>query len=200
MPDTLTIHGFDTSNNFKVRVALGYKHIPYDFERIDPADRSEILRLSGQSLTPIMVHGDRVLFDSAAILRYLDANFPDRPKLFPEDAEVLHAIEDWESFARRELHESVRLMVKGAKAGEHDPEDVQRAAALLHENTGRIEEALAYREWLVGGVMSAADVTAAPVVFRALSFDAMPPLEDRQRTVGWVDRVMIHDEVGVPTN
>lgn len=200
MADTLTIHGFDTSNNYKVRVALGYKHIPYTFVRIDPTDRSDILRLSGQPLTPVMVHGDTVLFDSAAILRYLDANFPDAPKLFPEDGEVLRAIEGWESFARRELHEPVRLLVKGAKAGRHEPEDVERAATLLHEHTGRIEEALAYREWLVGSVISAADVTAAPVVFRALSFDVMPSLEDRQRTVGWVDSVMIHDEVGVPTN
>ena len=66
MKPELTILGFETSNNIKVRVALGFKEIPYEFRTIDPADRSEIVRLSGQHLTPVLVHGDRVLFDSAA--------------------------------------------------------------------------------------------------------------------------------------
>ena len=36
----LIVHGFETSNNMKVRVGLGYKSIPYRFETIDPKDRS----------------------------------------------------------------------------------------------------------------------------------------------------------------
>ena len=32
------VYGFETSNNMKVRVALGYKGIPYQFKAIDPAD------------------------------------------------------------------------------------------------------------------------------------------------------------------
>ena len=82
MKPEILIHGFETSNNMKVRVALGFKQIPYEFRTIDPAQRGEIVRLSGQRLTPLMQHGDRVLFDSAAILRYVEANFRDRPPLF----------------------------------------------------------------------------------------------------------------------
>ena len=65
----LVIHGFETSNNFKVRVALGFKGIDYRFETIDPSDRAGMVKISGQPFTPVMVHGDVVMFDSAAIVR-----------------------------------------------------------------------------------------------------------------------------------
>ncbi|MHC5062950.1 MAG: glutathione S-transferase family protein, partial [Planctomycetota bacterium] len=77
MSSKVQVYGFETSNNMKVRVALGYKGIPYEFKSIDPADRSRIQDLSGQFLTPVLVHGEQVVADSAAILRYLDLAFPE---------------------------------------------------------------------------------------------------------------------------
>ena len=52
----VVIYGFETSNNFKVRIALGFKGIDYRFETIDPSDRAEIVRISGQPFTPVVVH------------------------------------------------------------------------------------------------------------------------------------------------
>ena len=43
MPDVI-IHGFATSNNIKVRVALGYKEIPYTFKTMYP-QHQELERL-----------------------------------------------------------------------------------------------------------------------------------------------------------
>ena len=82
MSDQIVVHGFETSNNFKVRVALGFKGIDYRFETIDPADRAGLVELSGQPFSPVMTHGDLVIFDSGAIMRYLEANFQDTPPLF----------------------------------------------------------------------------------------------------------------------
>lgn len=78
----IVIHGFETSNNLKVRAALEYKGLPYEFRTIEPRDRTELVRRLGQFLTPVMEHGETLLVDSGAILRYLDANFPKTPKLF----------------------------------------------------------------------------------------------------------------------
>ncbi len=109
MTSELVVHGFETSNNMKVRVALGFKDIPYEFHSIDPADRGEILKLSGQHLTPVMVHDGHVLFDSAAILRYLESNFRDRPPLFGSSHKEQWAIEDEELFARTTLAQPMPL-------------------------------------------------------------------------------------------
>ena len=162
MKPEIVIHGFETSNNMKVRVALGFKGIPYEFRTIDPRDRAEIQRLSGQHLTPVMVHGDRVLFDSAAILRYLEANFPGRPKLFGSSHREQWAIEDMELFGRLTLAapmmEIVHYRVYG---GTVDDAMQQRCADAFARAAATLVDTLEGREWLVGDGMTAADVTCA---------------------------------------
>ncbi|HJO04460.1 MAG TPA: glutathione S-transferase N-terminal domain-containing protein [Acidobacteriota bacterium] len=46
----MIVYGFETSNNYKVRVALGAKDLAYEFRTIDPGDRSTIVEASGHSL------------------------------------------------------------------------------------------------------------------------------------------------------
>jgi len=190
----VVVHGFETSNNIKVRVALGYKGIPYTFHTIDPADRAEIVRLSGQWLTPVMVHGDRVLFDSAAILRYLDANFRDTPPLFGRSLAEQWATEDLELFARHTLAgpmmEVVHHRVSG---GTVDDAMKARCSGMFAEAARRLASKLGGRDWLVGATMTAADVTAAPVMYRVrqtMLFDMPSGAEAVSR---WVDRVVAHD-------
>jgi len=194
MTSELVIHGYETSNNIKVRVALGYKDIAYTFRAIDPADRTEIMRLSGQRLTPIMVHGDRVLFDSAAILRYLEANFRDRPSLFGSSIEEQWAIEDLEFFARVTLAGPMVELVHHRRSGGAADEAMQnRCAAAFAQATRHLAQRLGGRAWLVGEAMSAADVTAAAVMYRIRhsGIFGMPPEAERLRE--WEDRVIAYD-------
>lgn len=193
MAEHITVYGFETSNNMKVRIALKHKGIPFTFETIDPSDRSEIERLSGQPLTPVMVHGGSVLFDSAAILRYLDANFLDTPRLFAGSRETIWEIERWEGFARRDLAAAMMMMLPLRFSGEDDPEVAAHAQELFDEATYRLEERLSEHEWLVGDAITAADVTAAPVVFRTVKagFAQLPDGRDHTRT--WMERVMALD-------
>ena len=194
MSSEVVIHGYETSNNIKVRVALGYKDIPYTFRKIDPSDRSEILRLSGQRLTPILVHGDRVLFDSAAILRYLEANFPGRAPLFGASIEEQWAIEDWELFARYTLAGPMMEVVHHRRSGGKVDDAMQaRSAASFAESARRLAKGLAGRQWLVGGTMTAADVTAAAVMYRITQAGLFPIPPEAQGLAGWVDRVTAYD-------
>lgn len=193
MSDQIVIHGFETSNNFKVRAALGFKGIDYRFNTIDPADRSELIALSNQPFTPVMTHADTVLFDSAAILRYLEANFPDTPRLFSHDYGVMRSIEQWEAFGRVGLHEPLAIMVKQRISGQSDEAATARAAELFAAATARLEEALASREWLAHTRMTAADVTCAAVVRRVRVMEPFEIPADRPATYGWADKVMAFD-------
>ena len=122
----LEVFGFETSNNMKVRVGLGYKSIPYRFHAIDPRDRSEIERISGQFLTPVLRDGDLVLVDSGAILRQLDVRYPDSPKLFGTGHREQWEIEDWELFARTRMAGPMMRIVHSRVYGtEHGDEDVR---------------------------------------------------------------------------
>jgi glutathione S-transferase len=194
MPTELAIHGFETSNNIKVRVALGFKGIPYTFHAIDPAHRDEILRISGQRLTPIMVHGDRVLFDSAAILRYLEANFPGRPRLFGASVAEQWAMEDMELFARHTLAAPMMEIVHHRVSGGTVDDAMQaRCAAAFQQAASKLMEKLAGREWLVGASMSVADVTAAAVMYRVRQAHLFPPAAGADAIRPWEDRVTAFD-------
>ena len=190
----LTVHGFETSNNMKVRIALGFKGIPYEFRTIDPAEREAIVRLSGQYLTPVIEHEGVVLFDSAAILRYLDANFPGTPKLYGDSRDEQWAIEDQESFARTRLAGPMMEIIHRRVAGTGVDEALgARCAAAFDRATVKLAERLDSQPWLAVDRMSAADITAAAVLFRVRQAELFPWPAAGDRILAWLDAVMAFD-------
>jgi glutathione S-transferase len=159
-------------NNLKVRIALNYKEIPFrraPLQRKDGApDRSGIIALSRQPLTPVLQHGDTVIFDSFAILRYLEANFPRSRPLFSTNYDAMKSIEEMELYARTEIGKPIGMMYRQVFSSSKDPGVIAKANDLLHESTGRVEKRLAEGAWLVGDDMTAADVTAAAYLSRAM--------------------------------
>jgi len=193
MSDAVIVYGFETSNNFKVRVALGYKDIPYEFRTIAPNDRSAVIEASGQPFTPVLLHGTIVVPDSAAILRYLDANFRATPQLFSSDYDELREIEEWESWGRSTLARPLLMLVRQRRAGRDDPAEHKKAAQLLGSACRRLEERLGDNTWLVGARLTAADVTCAPVMYRISESGMLPLPGNLDATLGWMRRVMAYD-------
>ena len=81
----MRLYRFPFSTNVeRVALALAHKRLEVESVWVDPADRSEVARVSGQELVPVLVDGDRVIADSTAILEHLDEHFPERP-LYPAE-------------------------------------------------------------------------------------------------------------------
>ncbi len=212
-----TIELYDLSaspNSMKIRVALGYKGIPYEQHPVDGSDmeRKQIVELSGQPLTPVIRHGDIVVCDSASILRYLDTNFRDTPPLLFAERSKMQEAERLEKWVRGPLTEPIGVLYGQAMSETPDPAVCRQANERFHELTAEIESRLESSEWPVGERMSFVDVTAAPTVFYSLITEAiagMHPLaaffranlrlgENRERTREWAGRVMAYDR-GMPT-
>ena len=51
------------------------------------SDRTEVIRISGQPLVPVLVDGDTVLDDEEKILAYLDARYGRHARPAPADSE-----------------------------------------------------------------------------------------------------------------
>lgn len=90
-------------NNTKVRMALRFKGIDFEVRPVDPRDRQSVIALSGQELSPVVEDRGIVLNDSEAILQYLDANYPDKPRLFPRQRADRRECDAW----KRTLDEKV---------------------------------------------------------------------------------------------
>lgn len=195
-------------NCMKARIGLNLKSVPFKKIAVDPSNRATVVKASGQPLTPAMLADDQVVFDSHAILRWLDANVKGGPRLFSPDYQTMKQIEEWESFARGGLGRSVRPMFGMAFGRIPVTDDAVAAAnAAFAEDSARVEEALSKGPWLVGGQLTAADVMVATNLFYATQpeqevvrnlpfwavfqrFDLGP---NRERTRDWVARVMAWD-------
>lgn len=209
IPTKIRIHELAPSPNcMKARIGMNLKSVPFKKVAANPTDRSAIVKAFGQPLTPAMEAGDMKLFDSHAILRWLDANAKKGPRLFSPDYEGMKAIEEWEVFARTGLRRGLRPMF-GMAFGRLPVEDgaIAAANAALNQDTAGIEAALEAGPWLTGERISAADVMVAPLLYwasapehevaRALPFYGVMRRFDlgpnRERTRDWVARVMAWD-------
>lgn len=208
MADKLKLFDLPPSpNNMKAHIALNYKELAWDRVLVDMQDRSELVKATGQPLTPVLVHGDRIVYDSGAILRYLDANFPKTRRLYATDREAMRQIEQWELFSRTDMSRPVATIFGEAFAEKRDASIPTQASGLLAAATARIEERLAQGKWLVGDNLTAADVTNAPWVYYGMLSEQEGKQTDihrffadslklgtgRDRTRDWVKRVMAYN-------
>jgi glutathione S-transferase len=83
-------------NCWPVRMALLHKGLP--FEAIPwRFTEKDAIAFSGQGLVPVIVDGDRTVFEKWAIAEYLEDTYPDRPSLFRGDGgrALAHFVTNW---------------------------------------------------------------------------------------------------------
>ncbi len=206
MAGNLVLHYLSPSpNNIKVGIALSYKGIPYEVRPVDRQDRKALVEVSGQPLSPVLEDGGRVVFDSAAILRYLDANF-EGPRLFASEREPLKEIENWERHHWTVVGPFLRRAFGVFFSGGEDLAEARAAAEGMTKASADLEKHLEGREWLVGDSMTAADIFNACFVGFSCFPEALAssnPVwawfdehfrlgEERPNCREWVSRVFAH--------
>ncbi|MDB5528678.1 MAG: maleylacetoacetate isomerase [Devosia sp.] len=87
----------------RVRIALNLKGIAYEYVAVSTLGPGEYARINPQELLPALEVDGRVITQSAAILNYLDAAFPERP-LLPADPVVRAQAIAFGSVVAAEMH------------------------------------------------------------------------------------------------
>ena len=168
MTDRLVLYRAPFSTNVeRVALALAHKGLSVESVVIDYADRSEVQRVSGQPLVPVLVDGEQVVSDSVRILAHLEHRFPS-PPLFPTDPgqrATLDIFIDW--FERLWKRAPVELE---AELGEPHPAAgrVTELGALMQARLVLFNALLDGRDFLFGSSLSAADCVAFPFLKFAL--------------------------------
>ncbi len=190
-----------STNAERVALALAHKGIEVDSRYISYEDRSEVQRVSGQSLVPVLVDDERVVTDSMQIIGYLEQLVPSNP-LYPTDearfAELLIFI-DW--FNRVWKLAPNRIAAELA-SGQPDHMVITSLGREMAAALDGFEQLLTGRRFLFGDALSAADCAAFPFLKYALGrepadnelfhriLDDHQQLEqDHFRLRGWIKRV-----------
>ena len=80
--DQIKLYNIDGCG-YCVMVREVLKQLELDYETIDVPwthhDRTEVLQVSGQSMVPVLVHGEVILSDEYEIIDYLKKTYPVKP-------------------------------------------------------------------------------------------------------------------------
>ncbi|MEX2195158.1 MAG: glutathione S-transferase family protein [Thermoleophilaceae bacterium] len=198
----IRLYRFPYSTNVeRVTLALAHKDVEFESVWVDPADRSEVMRVSGQELVPVVEADGEVLADSTRIVRRLEAWQPD-PPLYPAAASPraeVHVFEDWFNRVWKGPPNAI-----ADERGRSDPDRVAIGAwvADMRDSLDRFEALLDGRDHLMGHDFSAADLCAYPFLkygllglepgdddpFHAVLVEYLP-LEGHPRVADWIRRV-----------
>jgi glutathione S-transferase len=150
-----------STNVERVALAAAYKGIALEWIDVDADDRAPVVAASGQGLVPVLDHDGRIVFDSTAILYYLDELKPE-PRLFTS-AEV-ELFVDWFNRVWKVPPNAIEAE-RGADAP--DRERIDELGAEMTASLDLFERLLDGRDWLFGD-FSAADCAAYPFLKYAL--------------------------------
>ena len=200
----MKLYSVPASTNVE-RVALALAHKGFKVERIEVPhdDRAEVRRVSGQDLVPVLVDGDRVLYESMDIVRYLEEQYPERPRLYPADparkADVLIFIDWFNRVWKRPPNEITGELMKPANLV--DRARVAKLGKAMQDYLDLFEQMLTGREYLMGEY-GAADMGAFPFLayatihpendpylFHKVLMDNMKPGDNHPNLVAWIARV-----------
>jgi len=177
--------GSGSCNSWRVHLALEIKRVPYESHLLQFSKREhkadEYLKINPRGKVPAIRDGQFTLYESLAILQYLERRFPEPPLLgrTAEEAGLVMRQALELIFYLEPILDRVAVPIYGGKAAEQ-AEAIKAAAVDLRQELSRLEAVLARTPFLVGDAISAADCTAFPFiqqVLRASGKEAARPLE-----------------------
>lgn len=158
--------------SWRVLLALAIKKAPYAPRRVELRRRDHLkpdyLALNPRGRVPVIRDGDFVLYESSAILVYLERRFP-TPPLFGtdmrEEALVTRHIAEQMAYFSEPLLAVVRpILYGGPGTAEAREREIQQGAARIRDELGKLDAALDGRSFLVGDRVSAADLFYFPSI------------------------------------
>jgi glutathione S-transferase len=184
---TLEIYwGSGSPYAWRVMIAAELKHIPYESKLLEfnknQLKTPEFLAMNPRGKVPIIRDGDLVLPESIAILTYLDAKYPD-PPIFGRTAEqtgrIWAEIAAFESYVR-DPQSTINRWLFGDKPRTAEVDDAHTKVKAEYD---RIEAHLGRHSWLVGDMVTAADIVWFPAPRTVVR--AGVRAEARTRELGW---------------
>ncbi|WP_431228064.1 glutathione S-transferase family protein [Burkholderia contaminans] len=154
------------------RALWGLKELDADFEFISvnllqgEHKRPEFLRLNPAGKVPVLVDGDLVIPESAAIVLYLADKYPEKA-LLPVDPALRAEAYRWVMFAVTELEQPLWRITRHAfiyPPEKRSPADIELAREDFRTMAAILDKHLEGREFIVGDTLTVADCVTAYLI------------------------------------
>lgn len=163
----MKLYGFGPTRSLRALCAL--KELDADFEFV-PVDllagenrTPEFLKLNPAGKVPVLVDGNFVLTESAAIVLYLAEKYPEKG-LLPADLEERAQVYRWLMFAMTELEQPLWRIARNSNLYPEDkrqPSDIAIARDEFAAMASVLDRHMEGRQFIVGDRISAADCVTA---------------------------------------
>jgi glutathione S-transferase len=171
--------------SWRVMLTLELKRLPYESKLLEFSKEDHkspgYLKLNPRGKVPTLKDEDFVLYESVAIMAYLDRKYPDPPifgRTPQETGQIWLSISETDSYLLEPAFKVVVPLYFGR--GLEKINEIQSAAATIREELGRINAVLSHSVGIAGSQISAADIALFPLIetlLRAASKDAAKPLD-----------------------
>jgi len=165
--------GSGSPYSWRALLALEYKRLPYVSHLLQFAKQEHrapaMLQMNPRGRVPVLKDGDYVVFESLAILHYLERKYPEIP-IFGVTAEeqgtITRVICEYQSYAEDHIAKLIYAILFQGLEGHS--EEIERALNFVMTEARTIENRLASSAWLVGEAFSAADIVVFPSIKQLL--------------------------------
>ena len=185
-----------SSNSFKVRVAAALLEIPLDLQNVElpkgEQRRPEYLAINPMGKVPVLVDGDYVLPESAAIMIYLAESKPGNT-LYPAEPRARAEVNRWLFWAANHWAPAIgalafeKILKPRFFNGEPDPLQIKRQEDLIQGFAKVLNEHLAKRQWVAGDALTLADIAIAAAFASPLQL----PIQSWPQIAAWFARVQV---------
>jgi glutathione S-transferase len=153
--------------SWRVLLALEHKRLPYESQLLhfDKQEQQspQMLKMNPRGRVPVLKDNDYVVFESVAILFYLDQKYPRIPifGLSPEEAGVImRVICEFQAYAEPSLQKIVAAVFSDKVSD--DIEELTDAMHIVGREARTIEGRLSKEQWIVGENYTALDMVIFP--------------------------------------
>jgi glutathione S-transferase len=153
--------------SWRVLLALEHKRLPFESQQLH-FDKQEhqspqMLKMNPRGRVPVLKDNDYVVFESVAILYYLDLKYPQVPifGLTPEESGVImRVICEFQAYAEPSLQRIIEAVF--ADQVSDDIEELTDAMHIVGREARTIEGRLSKEQWIVGENYTALDMVIFP--------------------------------------
>jgi glutathione S-transferase len=196
MPDLQIIGAPQSNFVWACRIACGEKAVPYDLVSVFP-HTPEVDAIHPFGKIPAMCHGDVTLFESRAILYYIDHAFPGAP-LAPRDPVGGAQVEQWISSVNTTIdpvllrqYGGPGYFFPGTPDGSPNRAVIDAIVPKLEPHFAILDRAVAKTGYLVGDALTLADINLLPILYYMSKLpESSAILKAKASLAGYVEKLL----------